>query len=324
MTIPSGGEGHNTAGLVANVTITHDVPPHGQSDSSTATDSSVSASGSLAGEPHITIANAIAQGKSFSYSLSDAAATGLQVDQTTATPSFEWYDGSSWNSTAMTPTTVNGQAIAGSFVLPTVAGPITKARITLGVDVTTSDPLDPMATPTVDHHNLTLLDWDSTALVSQSSSTAFATNATVVIPARTAHTVEKTAKLETIDSIRGDVAVIRQANMTTAGTKGLFLAGSSLSDPSAAMDAIARLAHAQVLAQNASQYYSDKSLRFETMRQNDTVIANTYKSAVGRMTDADMAKEAAALASVQAKEQLAAQTFSIANTTPQMLLSLFR
>jgi len=42
------------------------------------------------------------------------------------------------------------------------------------------------------------------------------------------------------------------------------------------------------------------------------------------MVDADMAKESAQLQALQVKQQLGVQALSIANSQPQLLLSLFK
>jgi flagellin len=45
---------------------------------------------------------------------------------------------------------------------------------------------------------------------------------------------------------------------------------------------------------------------------------------IGRLVDADMAKESARWQALQVKQQLAIQALSIANSAPSMLLQLFR
>ncbi|MBI3453683.1 MAG: flagellin, partial [Rhodospirillales bacterium] len=45
---------------------------------------------------------------------------------------------------------------------------------------------------------------------------------------------------------------------------------------------------------------------------------------LGSLVDADLAKESAALQSLQVKQQLGVQALGIANQAPQVLLGLFR
>jgi flagellin len=60
--------------------------------------------------------------------------------------------------------------------------------------------------------------------------------------------------------------------------------------------------------------------------QNDFVskLVDTLNSGIGNLVDADMAVESARLQSLQVKQQLGVQALSIANSQPQIILSLFR
>ena len=51
---------------------------------------------------------------------------------------------------------------------------------------------------------------------------------------------------------------------------------------------------------------------------------DSLESGLGALVDADLAKESAKLQSLQIKQQLGAQALSIANQSPQVILSLFR
>jgi flagellin len=53
-------------------------------------------------------------------------------------------------------------------------------------------------------------------------------------------------------------------------------------------------------------------------------LSDTLKSSVGNLVDADLAEESARLQSLQVKQQLGAQALSIANQSPQIILSFFR
>ena len=60
--------------------------------------------------------------------------------------------------------------------------------------------------------------------------------------------------------------------------------------------------------------------------QNDFVskLVDTLNAGIGNLVDADMAVESARLQSLQVKQQLGVQALSIANSQPQIILSLFR
>lgn len=53
-------------------------------------------------------------------------------------------------------------------------------------------------------------------------------------------------------------------------------------------------------------------------------LQDTYDAGVGNLVDADMAKEAARLAALQVRQQLALEALRIANQAPSLLLALFR
>ena len=53
-------------------------------------------------------------------------------------------------------------------------------------------------------------------------------------------------------------------------------------------------------------------------------LSDTLETGVGQLVDADLAKESARLQALQVQQQLGAQALSIANSAPQIVLSLFR
>ena len=55
-----------------------------------------------------------------------------------------------------------------------------------------------------------------------------------------------------------------------------------------------------------------------------TKLMDTLESGIGNLVDADLAKESARLQALQVQQQLGAQALSIANQSPQVILSLFQ
>jgi flagellin len=55
-----------------------------------------------------------------------------------------------------------------------------------------------------------------------------------------------------------------------------------------------------------------------------TKLLDTLESGIGNLVDADLAKESARLQALQVQQQLGAQALSIANQSPQIILSLFQ
>ena len=53
-------------------------------------------------------------------------------------------------------------------------------------------------------------------------------------------------------------------------------------------------------------------------------VSDATSTGLGALVDADLAKESASLTAIQTQQQLATQTLSIANSQPQILLSLFK
>jgi flagellin len=53
-------------------------------------------------------------------------------------------------------------------------------------------------------------------------------------------------------------------------------------------------------------------------------LSDELERGIGNLVDADLAKESARLQSLQTKQQLGVQALSIANSAPQVILSLFR
>ncbi|MFN3932905.1 MAG: flagellin [Brevundimonas sp.] len=53
-------------------------------------------------------------------------------------------------------------------------------------------------------------------------------------------------------------------------------------------------------------------------------LVDTLESGIGNLVDADLAKESARLQALQVQQQLGAQSLSIANQAPQIILSLFQ
>lgn len=55
-----------------------------------------------------------------------------------------------------------------------------------------------------------------------------------------------------------------------------------------------------------------------------TKLVDSLEAGIGNLVDADLAKESARLQALQVQQQLGAQSLSIANQAPQVILSLFR
>ena len=77
------------------------------------------------------------------------------------------------------------------------------------------------------------------------------------------------------------------------------------------------------IADTLNQFGSDSNYIDSQIRYNKDKV-DAMEGGLGALVDADLAKESAKLQSLQIKQQLGTQAMSIANQSPQTLLSLFR
>ena len=77
------------------------------------------------------------------------------------------------------------------------------------------------------------------------------------------------------------------------------------------------------IADALNQFGSDSNYIDSQIRYNKDKV-DAMEGGLGALVDADLAKESAKLQSLQIRQQLGTQAMSIANQSPQTLLSLFR
>ena len=78
---------------------------------------------------------------------------------------------------------------------------------------------------------------------------------------------------------------------------------------------------------NVNQAFGDlgaQARQIESHNKFVSKLTDTLNSGIGNLVDADLAKESARLQALQVQQQLGAQALSIANSAPQIVLSLFR
>ncbi|MFD1379075.1 flagellin [Fodinicurvata halophila] len=74
---------------------------------------------------------------------------------------------------------------------------------------------------------------------------------------------------------------------------------------------------------NSLNEYAADDRRLTGQMEFNSKLSDAIEEGLGATVDADLAKESARLQSLQIKQQLGTQTLSIANQSPQSLLSLF-
>ncbi|OGN50243.1 MAG: flagellin [Caulobacterales bacterium RIFOXYB1_FULL_67_16] len=119
-----------------------------------------------------------------------------------------------------------------------------------------------------------------------------------------------------------DGAVTAVITDTSGGTFDIGLAAASDGTPASATAADVQAAIEAFAADLATIGTQSKSLERQitfTGKLQDAVEAG-----IGNLVDADLAKESARLTALQTKQQLGVQALSIANSSSQILVSLFR
>ena len=122
------------------------------------------------------------------------------------------------------------------------------------------------------------------------------------------------------------------SSFVTLSAKDLTLGGSiielALSDSlltlTGATQALTRLDNSIGQLNAALGEVGAQAKQIEAHNSFVTKLIDTLESGIGNLVDADLAKESARLQALQVQQQLGAQSLSIANQAPQIILSLFR
>jgi flagellin len=118
----------------------------------------------------------------------------------------------------------------------------------------------------------------------------------------------------------------------TLSSKDLSLGGSilelSLTDSlltlTGATNALAKLDDSITQLNAALGEIGAQAKQIEAHNTFVSKLIDTLESGIGNLVDADLAKESARLQALQVQQQLGAQSLSIANQAPQIILSLFQ
>jgi flagellin len=112
-------------------------------------------------------------------------------------------------------------------------------------------------------------------------------------------------------------------DMSVGGTIITIAATASLGTATLAGNVVSAI---QTSLDNVNQALADLGSDQKKMEAHRTFVGKLVDSlteGVGNLVDADMAKESARLQALQVKQQLGVQALSIANSEPQIILSLF-
>ncbi|HEY5237604.1 MAG TPA: flagellin [Rhizomicrobium sp.] len=113
-------------------------------------------------------------------------------------------------------------------------------------------------------------------------------------------------------------------NMSLSGSVVTIAATGTVSTESKASAMIATVETSLTNVNTALAKMSAGSAKLSVQATFVQKLSDTLTAGIGNLVDANMATESAMLTSLQTKQQLGVQALSIANQSPQIVLSLFR
>lgn len=129
------------------------------------------------------------------------------------------------------------------------------------------------------------------------------------------------SSLTVLSTVDGSVITVSAQNLSTAG---LGISASDLTTSAGAATALTSINTAVVLISERLAALGSAAKRIEIQSEFMVKLIDILKEGVGNLVDADLAEESAKLQALQVKQQLGVQSLSIANQSPQSILSLFR
>jgi len=124
----------------------------------------------------------------------------------------------------------------------------------------------------------------------------------------------------------GATSYVTLANqdLSLGGTIITLASASSITSTTLASTALSQL---QASIGNVSLALAKMGAQVRQIENHNTFVgklSDSIEAGIGNLVDADMAKESARLQALQVQQQLGAQALSIANQSPNIILSLFR
>lgn len=130
-----------------------------------------------------------------------------------------------------------------------------------------------------------------------------------------------TLALGTVEN--AEVVAVEAADAVAAG--GLFaLEALNISDQAGATAALNAIDGLLQTAIDSTAFFGSKQSRIDNQNEFVTSLSDSLKTGIGALTDANLEEASARLQSLQVQQQLGIQALSIANSSPQQLLSLFQ
>jgi flagellin len=113
-------------------------------------------------------------------------------------------------------------------------------------------------------------------------------------------------------------------NMSLGGSIVTIASTGTISTQAKASTMIATVESSLTNVNSALARLSSGEKKFSIQSTFVQNLSNTLTTGIGNLVDADMATESAQLTALQTKQQLGVQALSIANSSPQIVLSLFK
>lgn len=113
-------------------------------------------------------------------------------------------------------------------------------------------------------------------------------------------------------------------DLTVGGANVTVPPGSTILNPTDATTVLGLLDASIQQTNGAIATVGSQAKRIEAHLSFIGKLSDTLEAGVGNLVDADMAKESARLQALQVQQQLGVQALSIANSAPQVILSLFQ
>jgi len=117
---------------------------------------------------------------------------------------------------------------------------------------------------------------------------------------------------------------VKGENMKLSGSIVTIKTTSTISTQAKASSMISAVAASLQNVNSALARLSSGEKKFSIQTDFVMKLSDTLTAGIGNLVDANMAEESAKLQSLQVKQQLGAQALSIANSAPQVILSLFK
>jgi flagellin len=121
-----------------------------------------------------------------------------------------------------------------------------------------------------------------------------------------------------------ELITVTASSFALSGTNVTLAADATITTATDAADALSLINASITNVNKQLATFGAASRALDKHKSVMTSLSNTLEAGIGKLVDADLAKESAKLTSLQVKQQLGAQALSIANSSTSILLSFFR